>query len=149
MSFPPGRRRKLTSIEGWSVTWPAQATNRVDAFFHRVRLFGVEFKNQGRLRSVEPGRCFKLSLQHSFVRIRGVCAALISLLQTRSHDVNARLAESFMAAQLVREATLLERRRYLELLPLVRMVLCCRKNGVWLAVPAESVETLEPSCTAR
>ena len=45
---------------------------------------------------------------------------------------------SHTVARYVREATLRERRSYLDCLPLVRMLLCRRANGGWLAVPAES-----------
>jgi hypothetical protein len=43
---------------------------------------------------------------------------------------------SHTAAQLVREAGLAERRRYLELFPAVRLIACFREQGVWMAAPA-------------
>ena len=43
---------------------------------------------------------------------------------------------SHSAADLVRDAGLAERRGYLELFPLVRLVLCLRERGLWLARPA-------------
>jgi hypothetical protein len=42
------------------------------------------------------------------------------------------------AARLVRAANLTERRRYLELLPLVRLILCRRVDEQWRAIPAHS-----------
>lgn len=39
-------------------------------------------------------------------------------------------------AKLVREATLTERRKYLELFPLVRLILCKQDENQWLALPA-------------
>jgi hypothetical protein len=39
-------------------------------------------------------------------------------------------------AKLVREATLSERRKYLELFPLVRLILCKQAESQWLAAPA-------------
>ena len=39
-------------------------------------------------------------------------------------------------ATLVRPATLAQRREYLALFPLVRVILCRRENGQWLALPA-------------
>jgi hypothetical protein len=43
-------------------------------------------------------------------------------------------------ARLVRPAGLHERRRYLELLPLLRMIVCLRERGAWLAVPARRAD---------
>jgi hypothetical protein len=40
------------------------------------------------------------------------------------------------AAELVREPGLAERRKYLELFPLVRLVMCRRESGAWVALPA-------------
>ncbi|MHC4877790.1 MAG: hypothetical protein ACYTGL_14945 [Planctomycetota bacterium] len=45
--------------------------------------------------------------------------------------------QSLSSARLIREATLQERRAYLERWPLLRMILCRRSNG-WLALPAEA-----------
>jgi hypothetical protein len=39
-------------------------------------------------------------------------------------------------ARMVRPAGLAERRRYLDLLPLLRMIVCSRDGGRWLAIPA-------------
>ena len=44
-------------------------------------------------------------------------------------------------AQLVRAARLAERRRYLELLPLLRMIVCLRDGGHWLAIPAHEADS--------
>src|SRR5438105_2065884 len=43
---------------------------------------------------------------------------------------------SHSQAKLVRSATLTERRRYLELFPLARLILARQQNEEWLAVPA-------------
>lgn len=43
---------------------------------------------------------------------------------------------SATAARLVRSATLGERQRYLHLFPAVRLILCERREGDWLALPA-------------
>jgi hypothetical protein len=40
-------------------------------------------------------------------------------------------------ARLTRPATLVERQRYLELFPRLRLVLCARRRGHWLAAPAQ------------
>lgn len=47
---------------------------------------------------------------------------------------------SHAAARLVRQASLAERQRYLDLFPLVRLVLCGRRGGEWLAVPAHQAD---------
>lgn len=69
------------------------------------------------------------------VRIAGVVARLLvtpagfegwGVFQPVSHT----------EARLVREAGLAERRRYLELFPLVRLILAVREQGHWLAMPA-------------
>lgn len=43
---------------------------------------------------------------------------------------------SHASARLARPAGLAERRQYLRLFPLVRLVLCCREDPHWLALPA-------------
>src|SRR5438132_7981026 len=49
--------------------------------------------------------------------------------------------ESHSEARLVRPCRLAERQRYLELFPLVRLVLAGRLNDQWLAVPAHQADT--------
>jgi hypothetical protein len=44
-------------------------------------------------------------------------------------------------AELVRPARLSERRQYLELLPLLRMIVCLRDGDQWLALPAHRADT--------
>ncbi len=43
---------------------------------------------------------------------------------------------SHSSAELAREPGLAERRHYLELFPLVRLILCFRERGLWMAAPA-------------
>jgi hypothetical protein len=45
------------------------------------------------------------------------------------------------AARLVRPAKLAERQRYLELFPLLRLILCRRAGEQWLALPAHQADT--------
>jgi hypothetical protein len=47
---------------------------------------------------------------------------------------------SHKEAQLQRAATLAERQRYLELFPLVRLILCRRADDGWLAIPAHQAD---------
>ncbi len=47
---------------------------------------------------------------------------------------------SHSAAKLVRPARLPERQRYLELFPLLRLILCRRQGEQWLAVPAHQAD---------
>ena len=46
--------------------------------------------------------------------------------------------ESHNTSRFVRDATLLEQRRYLDMLPMVRMILCTPEKNFWRAVPADS-----------
>jgi hypothetical protein len=48
---------------------------------------------------------------------------------------------SYTEARLVRPATLAERRRYLELFPLVRLILAARHEEQWLALPAHRADS--------
>jgi hypothetical protein len=48
---------------------------------------------------------------------------------------------SHSEARLVRPARLAERHRYLELFPLVRLILCGRKDEEWLALPAHKADS--------
>src|SRR5438105_13815945 len=48
---------------------------------------------------------------------------------------------SHTAAQLVRPARLAERQRYLELFPLVRMLLAGKQDDQWLALPAHRADS--------
>jgi len=46
-----------------------------------------------------------------------------------------------VTADLVRPARLAERRQYLELLPLLRLIICLRHENQWLAIPASQADT--------
>lgn len=48
---------------------------------------------------------------------------------------------SHRRARLARTASLAQRREYLELLPLVRLILCRREADRWLAIPAHGADT--------
>jgi hypothetical protein len=45
------------------------------------------------------------------------------------------------SAELIRPASLAERRQYLELLPILRLVICERRQNQWLAIPASGADT--------
>ncbi|HKI19246.1 MAG TPA: hypothetical protein VKA15_15275, partial [Isosphaeraceae bacterium] len=49
--------------------------------------------------------------------------------------------KSPVTAELVRPARLAERRQYLELLPLLRLIICRRDESQWLAIPASQADT--------
>lgn len=69
------------------------------------------------------------------VRIAGVvCRLNVSPADFEGWGVFRPVSHS--AAQLVRNARLAERQRYLELFPSVRLILALRQDGQWLAVPA-------------
>jgi hypothetical protein len=71
------------------------------------------------------------------VRIR--IAGVVCRLKVKPQDFEGwgvfRLT-SASTAELVRPARLVERRRYLDLLPLLRLIVCLRKGSHWLAIPA-------------
>lgn len=48
---------------------------------------------------------------------------------------------SHTEARLLRPARLAERQRYLELFPLIRLILSCRQDEQWLALPAHRANT--------
>jgi hypothetical protein len=50
-------------------------------------------------------------------------------------------ATSATRASLVRPARLHERRQYLDILPLLRMIVCLRERDEWLAIPAQRTES--------
>jgi hypothetical protein len=50
-------------------------------------------------------------------------------------------ADSPSTAKLVRPARLAERRRYLDLFPLLRVIVCLRAGPHWLAIPAHRADT--------
>jgi hypothetical protein len=69
------------------------------------------------------------------VRIAGVICQL-SIQQTDFEGWGVFRPASHSDARLVRQATLTERRQYLELFPLVRVILLDRRDGQWQALPA-------------
>jgi hypothetical protein len=74
------------------------------------------------------------------VRIAGV----VCRLKVRPDDFEGWgvfKAASPAAAELVRPARLAERRQYLEMLPLLRLIVCCRAGKDWLAIPAHRADT--------
>ena len=69
------------------------------------------------------------------VRVAGVLLRLqVSPADFRGFGIFRPTSHS--AATLVRPATLAQQREYLSLFPLVRLVLCRREQGEWLALPA-------------
>jgi hypothetical protein len=69
------------------------------------------------------------------VRIAGVvCKLRVTPRNFEGWGIFRPLSQA--TAELVREPGLAERRRYLELFPLVRLVMCQRSAGAWLALPA-------------
>jgi hypothetical protein len=76
-------------------------------------------------------------LQRSQVRVR--IAGVVCTLSVTPADFQGWgvfRPRSHSSAELFRPAKLAERRHYLELFPLVRLVLCRRDGGDWLALPA-------------
>jgi hypothetical protein len=74
------------------------------------------------------------------VRIAGVvCRLTVAPADFEGWGVFRLVAHG--AARLVRPATLAERRRYLELFPLLRVILCDRDGETWQAVPAHQADT--------
>ena len=49
-------------------------------------------------------------------------------------------AISASTAQLIRTARLAERRKYLDLFPILRLIICCRARADWLAIPAHQAD---------
>lgn len=73
------------------------------------------------------------------VRLAGVvCRLAVEPVSFTGWGVFRALSTS--RAQLVRPAGLGERRRYLELFPVVRLILCQREGAAWLAVPAHQAD---------
>ena len=74
------------------------------------------------------------------VRIAGVvCALRVEPADFQGWGVWQPLSHT--QARLARLATLAERQRYLELFPRLRLVLCRRRRGHWLAAPAQRGDT--------
>jgi hypothetical protein len=74
------------------------------------------------------------------VRIAGViCRLMVSPGDFEGWGVFR--ATSATEACFVRPARLQERRRYLDLLPLLRMIVCLRERDVWLAIPAQRTDS--------
>jgi hypothetical protein len=74
------------------------------------------------------------------VRIAGV----VCRLRVRPEDFEGWgifRATSPATAELVRAARLAERRRYLDLLPLLRLIVCRREGDLWLGIPAHRGDT--------
>ena len=70
------------------------------------------------------------------VRVAGVCYEL-SIDPADFSGWGVFRPASHRKAVLMRDATLDERRRYLELLPQVRLILCDRHSSTWYALPAQ------------
>ena len=74
------------------------------------------------------------------VRIAGV----VCRLRVSPHDFEGWgifRPTSATAAELVRPARLAERRRYLDLLPILRMIICLHEGDHWLAMPVHRADT--------
>jgi hypothetical protein len=81
-------------------------------------------------------------LRGGVVRVR--VAGVVCRLKVRPDDFEGWgvfRPTSPTSAELVRPARLSERRRYLDLLPLLRLVVCRREGGQWLAIPAHQADT--------
>jgi hypothetical protein len=81
-------------------------------------------------------------LRGSVVQVR--IAGVVCRLKVRPDDFEGWgvfRPSSPTTAALVRPARLAERRQYLDLLPLLRLVVCSRDGGQWLAIPAHRADT--------
>src|SRR5436309_1795113 len=73
------------------------------------------------------------------VRIAGVLCRL-DIVPADSEGWGVFRPVSHSAARLARPARLVERQRYLELFPMLRLILCRRERGEWLAIPAHQAD---------
>jgi hypothetical protein len=111
---------------------PVATSRRIDEILNRLEAAEQQFLAREFFAPVPPGG----SVQ---VRVAGV----ICQMQVEPRDfVGWGLFRplSPQAAQFVRPARLAERQRYLELFPLLRLILCGRSGEEWLAVPAHQAD---------
>jgi hypothetical protein len=82
------------------------------------------------------------TLRGGFVQVR--IAGVVCRLRIRPENFNGWgvfQPTSHTEAQLVRTARLAERQRYLQLFPLVRLILSIRRDETWLAAPAHRADS--------
>src|SRR5262245_61439120 len=81
-------------------------------------------------------------LRRGVVQVR--IAGVVCRLEVSPHDFEGWgifRPTSTTAAELVRPARLAERRQYLDLLPILRMIICLHEGDHWLAMPAHRADT--------
>ena len=74
------------------------------------------------------------------IRIAGIVMSLTVTQPNRFQGWGVFQPTSYREAKLIREPTLVERSRYLNLFPAVRLVACRRKRGPWMGVPAAEAD---------
>ena len=88
-----------------------------------------------------PASSWRRCSAGAWFRSGSPASSVASRSAVATSKAGASSADSPSTAELVRPARLAERRRYLDLFPLLRLIVCRRDGHQWLAIPAHRADT--------